>query len=109
MNQKQIAPGEMVSLPSIAAQDFSAGANVLAKDPAFQALLLGVSPAKPLAEHAVDGPIIVQCLHGTVDFSIAGIARKMGAGDWMHVAGGEPHALSATEDSTLLVIRVLTD
>jgi quercetin dioxygenase-like cupin family protein len=109
VNQKQIAEGDVVSLPSLVAQDGSVGAAVLAKDSAFQALVLRVTPTKPIAEHAVDGPIVVQCLQGTVDFSIEGAARKMGAGDWMYVAGGKPHALSASEDATLLVIRVLAD
>ncbi len=108
VNEKQIVSGEIVPLLSLAMQEQTAGARALVKDEAFHALLLQVKPARPVAEHAVDGPIVVQCLRGTVDFSIEGVVREMKPGDWMFVAGGKPHALSAAEDATLLVLRILS-
>lgn len=107
MTQKQITPCEVVNILSLGTQEHPAGASALVKEEDFQVLLLHVTPVKPIPEHAVSGPIIVQCLKGTVHFSVEGTPKEMKAGDWMHVPGGKPHGIIAQEDADLLVIRLM--
>lgn len=108
MALEPVEPGEVINVHALCAEDQSPGAGTLVQDEKFQVLMLRVTPAKAIPEHTVDGPIIVQCLDGDVDFILDGAANDMKPGDWMHVPGGTPHGVTARADSRLLVIRLMT-
>jgi len=103
-----IEPCDVINVHALCADNQAPGASALVKHDNFQVLSLRVTPEKAIPEHAVNGPIIVQCLDGDVDFSVDGNAKHMKPGDWMHVPGGAPHGVTAHADSRLLVIRLLT-
>ena len=71
-----------------------------ALDPCFTA---GEHIAETLREHTVPGEITVQCLEGRFQMQTSLGAQTMQAGDWVHLAGNEPHALVAEEDCSALV------
>ncbi|MEX2015279.1 MAG: cupin domain-containing protein, partial [Candidatus Hydrogenedentales bacterium] len=77
--------------------------NALVKTDAFEAILMHLPAGKTVPPHAVEGPIIVHCLEGSVNFPVDGQPRPMRAGDWMHLAAGQSHAVEALEESRLLV------
>lgn len=58
---------------------------------------------KELPEHQVASAITLQCLQGMVEVVAHGRSQAMRAGTMMYLAGGEPHAVKALEDSSLLV------
>ena len=60
-----------------------------------------------MPEHSVTGELTVQCLEGSLEFSIAGVVDIMRQGDLKCLLGGVPHALTAIEDSTVLVTLLL--
>ena len=62
---------------------------------------------KEMPEHEVAGELTVQCLEGSVEFSIGSTRDVMQAGDLKCIAGGIPHALKAIEDSSVLVTLLL--
>jgi len=53
--------------------------------------------------HKVVDEITVQCLDGSVDFSMRGTHLLMRTGDLKCLAGGEEHALKPVEDCSVLV------
>ena len=52
---------------------------------------------------AAPGEITVQCLEGRVQFEAAGQTHAMQAGDFLWLPAGEPDALRAEADASLLV------
>lgn len=63
--------------------------------------------SKAMPEHVVAGEVTVQCLDGCIQFSAAGATKTMRQGDLICLAGGEPHALEAIEDASILVTLLL--
>ena len=55
----------------------------------------------------VNGEVTVQCLQGRVAVTVLGATRELVAGQSLHLPGGEEHAMSGVEDSTLLVTVLL--
>ena len=70
----------------------------------FRVVLLA---GKEMPEHAVVGELTVQCLEGSVEFSIGTTRDVMKPGDLKCLAGGIPHSLRALEDSSVLVTLLL--
>ncbi len=101
-------PGEIVNLNTFANQAREKAATALVKNEHFEAVLMHMNAGQSIPPHAVDGPIIVQCLEGVVDFPIEGKSRVMRAGDWMHVEGGVSHSVNALNKSRLLVTMLFT-
>ena len=67
-----------------------------------------VLPAgKKLPEHAVDGPITMHCLEGTIAVTAYGSCKTMRASDLVYLAGKVPDPLRATEDASMLVSIVV--
>lgn len=96
-------PCEVVNLRTYAEQALENTSNALVKTDAFEAILMHLPAGKTIPPHAVEGPIIVQCLEGSVNFPVDGDSRPMRAGDWMYLPVGKSHAVEAQEDSRLLV------
>ena len=67
-----------------------------------------VMPAgKELHDHAVEGPITMQCLEGVIEVTAHGSSKTMHAGDLMYLGSKVPHSLRATEDASILVTIVV--
>lgn len=103
MALEHVRPCEAANLHTFGTQGSETAANALTKNDAFEAIVMHLPPGKTLPPHAVDGPLIVQCLSGEVDFSVEGASRILRAGDWMHLPGGASHAVEAHEESRILV------
>ncbi|MDY0749063.1 cupin [Paucibacter sp. R3-3] len=58
---------------------------------------------KGLPMHQVAGEITVLCLEGRIDFETSTTHLSLEAGDIVHLACNEPHALSAVEDASALL------
>jgi quercetin dioxygenase-like cupin family protein len=70
----------------------------------FRMILLA---GKQMPEHHVVGEFTVQCIEGSVEFSIGTTRDVMRAGHLKCLAGGVPHSLVAIEDSAVLVTLLL--
>ncbi len=63
-----------------------------------------VLPAgRSLREHSTPGEITVLCLEGCIEFTSSSGLQVLQAGDLIHLAAGEPHALHAPVDASALV------
>ncbi len=79
----------------------------LVKTSAMEVIRLVLLAGKEISEHKAPGEITVQCLEGKVLFTAHGEQRELAAGKFLHLSTGEPHALKALDDSSLLVTILL--
>lgn len=102
-----IQPGEAIGvLP--AAGDPHAGQTVtLVKTAALEVIRLMLPAGKEVAPHHVPGEVTLQCLTGRVSLQTARGPCELSAGTLTFLTGGETHAVSAHEASTLLVTILL--
>ena len=103
MALERVEPSEIVNLHSVLEEAGANEAYTLTKTDAFQAIVMRLPTGKAVGEHSVDGPIIVHCLEGTIEFPVDGASRTLGAGDWMYLPGGTPHSYEVLEDARVLV------
>lgn len=103
MAQARIASGELASVRPLGAQLAGSKTTALLKASQLEVIRLVLQAGKGLPQHAAPGEITVQCLEGCIDFSTPAATHRMRAGDLIHLAAGEPHALSAVESSSLLL------
>jgi quercetin dioxygenase-like cupin family protein len=64
---------------------------------------LVVRQGEEIPLHKARGEITVQCLEGRVAYTVGGQAREITAGQLLYLAAGEPHSVTAINDSSLLL------
>ena len=64
---------------------------------------LGAALAETRTHALLKGEITVQCIEGRIEFTTPAGVQTMAAGDFIHLRGGEPHALHALENASALV------
>lgn len=106
MSLHHATSGEVIHLAtSPGTQD--AKSSTLVKTSALEVLRLVLPAGKEIAAHKAPGEITVQCLEGRVVFTCHGKSPELLPGDFMYLADSEPHALTARENSVLLVTILL--
>ncbi len=103
MAQPHALSGQVLSVAPLGAALAGARTAALVKARQLEVVRLVLPAGQRLREHRVPGEITVQCLEGEVEFDVAGMPRRLAAGDWLHLAAREPHALRALSDASLLV------
>ncbi len=99
--------GEVVTL-TLGAALTGSETTTLVKTADLEVLRLVVPAGKEIAMHKAPGPITVQCLEGRVSFTAHGKSQQLEAGQFLYLSAGEPHALTAIEDASLLVTILLS-
>ena len=79
----------------------------LIKTPALQLMRLVLRAGRRLPEHSVAGAITLQCLEGEAVLTTPSRSCHLGAGRLVVLDGGEPHAVRAVTDTSLLVTVLL--
>ncbi|MBK6613367.1 cupin domain-containing protein [Ottowia sp.] len=103
MAQPHLASGQLGSVLPLGAQLASTPSHALLKAAQLEVMRVVLRAGKAMPEHRVAGEITVQCLEGVVDFRAGADVHRLRAGDFLHLAGGVPHELTAREDASLLV------
>lgn len=82
-------------------------AIALIKTPQLEVVRLSLPRGKIMPAHKVPGEITVQCLEGSIAFSIGERIQNLQAGDLIFLAGEEMHALEALENASALITILL--
>lgn len=98
--------GEVIELPLGAALGDSK-TTTLVKLANLELIRLVIPAGKDIPSHKTPGEIAVQCLEGRVAFTAGENSVELSAGQLLYLSAGEPHALKAIEDSSLLVTILL--
>lgn len=99
--------GELIDIRPLGSAISSARTTTLYKTQHLEVFRLILLAGKEMPEHQVSGELTVQCLEGSVEFSIGTTRDVMRPGDLKCLAGGTPHSLRAMEDSAVLVTLLL--
>lgn len=99
--------GELINIRPLGKSLATTRTTTLYKTQHIEVFRMVMRAGKQMAEHAVPGELTVQCLEGSVEFSIGTTRDVMRPGDLKCLAGGVPHSLVAIEDSALLVTLLL--
>ncbi|MGV8891816.1 MAG: cupin domain-containing protein [Burkholderiaceae bacterium] len=79
----------------------------LIKTPQLEVMRLTLPRGKSMPAHKVVGETTVQCLEGSVAFTVHGQIQTLRAGDMIFLAGDEMHALEALENASVLITILL--
>jgi len=66
-------------------------------------VLFGFAEGQELTEHTSTQHAVVQALSGTCEFSLAGVAHTLKAGDLLYMPPNLPHAVKATSQFSMLL------
>lgn len=95
--------GEIIDVRPLGARLHETQSSALVREDQLEVMRFVLPAGKELPEHAVRGPITIQCLEGVVEVSAHGTSKTVRAGELMYLADQVPHSLRASEDSSVLV------
>jgi quercetin dioxygenase-like cupin family protein len=99
--------GDLIDLHPLGEQLPATASTALLKTPQLELMRLVLAAGKNVPEHQVPGEMTIQCLEGVVELAAHGRTQQLRAGQMVYLAGGEPHALTALVDCSLLVMILL--
>lgn len=99
--------GEITSIRPLEAKLQEAVSTALLKTPHLEIMRLILVTGKSMPEHHVAGEVTIQCLEGAIELRAHQKTQTLRAGDLVYLAGGQPHALKALEDASVLVTILL--
>lgn len=107
MSASQNVNDEVIDIRPLGSALASASSSTLARTPTLEVRRLVLAKGREIPTHQAPGEITVQCLEGRITFTARGTTRELGAGQMLVLAAREPHSLTALEDSSVLVTKVL--
>lgn len=96
-------PGEVFDVRPLGGALKDAKSTTLIRAAQLEVIRLVLPAGKRLPEHHVPGEITVQCVEGVIRFFVKGEPRTMQAGEMLLLGAGEPHALEALDDASVIV------
>ena len=106
MSIQHAGSGEIIHLP-LGAALVKTKTSTLVKTADLEVIRLVLPAGKAIPTHKAPGEITVHCLEGRVEFTAAGKAQELTAGQLLYLTAAEPHAVQAIENSSLLVTMLL--
>jgi quercetin dioxygenase-like cupin family protein len=100
-------PGELIDVRPLGIVLPGAQTATLVKTDGLEVIRLVLPAGREIKTHIAPGPMTLQCLEGRVAFTTMGKTLDLSAGQMLHLAAGEAHALRAVENSSLLLTLVL--
>lgn len=103
MAQPHLQSGQIGSVWPLGPKLASTPSYALLKASQLEVMRVVLPAGKSMPEHQVPGEITVQCLEGVLEFRVGTDNHIMRAGDFLHLDGSVPHALTARDDASVLV------
>lgn len=96
-------PEEIVNLQPLGSALQDAKTTAIVKSKTFEAVRLIVHEGMNIADHKVEGTIMLHCLEGRVKLGLTNSALELGAHQWIYLKGGTIHSIKGIEESSLLL------
>lgn len=106
MSIQHARPNEIVQLP-LGTALANSKTTTLVKSDHLELIRLVLPAGKEIPMHQAHGEITVQCLEGRISFTAESKTQELMPGQLLYLRTGEPHALKAIEDSSVLVTILL--
>lgn len=100
-------PLDIIDIRPLGSALGGATTSSLLKSPSLQLMRLVLPAGEGLPQHAVPGAITVQCIEGQAVVTTPRRRCELSAGQLVMLSGGEPHAVRAVTDTSLLVTLLL--
>lgn len=107
MSLPHLSSGQTASVLPLGTDLAQRPSSALFKAPHLEVARLVMLAGKRLPQHAVPGPVTIQCLEGEIEVTLGSVAQRLRHGDLLYLAGGEPHDVAALSDASLLLTIVL--
>lgn len=107
------ASGELIDIRPLATALRQSISTTLVSSDDLEVFRLVLPAGEQVPDHKlprtcqVPSVITIQCLEGEVEFEVHGRSQVMHAGHMAYLAAGEPHALKAMQDSSVLVTMLV--
>lgn len=101
------ASGQLIDVRPLGTKMTEAVSHALFKVEHLELIRLVLPRGKGMPEHAVAGAVTIQCLEGSIELHAHQKVQALQAGELVYLAGGEPHALHALEDASVLLTILL--
>lgn len=99
--------GQVIDVRPLRDRMTEAVSHALFKAEQLELIRLVLPRGKGMPEHAVQGAVTIQCLEGSIDVHAHQTTQRLQAGELVYLAGGEPHAVQAVEDASVLLTILL--
>ena len=99
--------GQIIDIRPLGERLKSAVTTTLVKTDHLEVIRLVLPAGKEIPPHKAPHEITVQCLEGVVNFTSGERTQMLEAGQLMYLRSEELHALTAVEDSSVLVTILL--
>lgn len=106
INESQAQLDLLAALPIL---DEATTSRVVVNNPLLRHVLFSMDKGQVLTEHSSPRAVVVTLLSGDMEFTVAGTAHNMVAGDVIYLAPGERHAVVATSPCHMALTLVDTD
>ncbi|MBA3847408.1 MAG: cupin domain-containing protein [Planctomycetes bacterium] len=107
MGTTRALAGEVIDISPFGSALPGTATAILVKTETLEVIRLVVLAGRQVAEHRAKGVITVQCLEGSVQFTVGDEPRRLDAGGLLYLPKGERHALLGIHDASLLVTIML--
>lgn len=99
--------GEVIDIHPLGARLRETVSTTLVRADHLEVFRFVLPAGKIAADHRAAGAITIQCLEGSVELVCHGTAQVLRSGQLVYLADAEPHAVTALEDSSLLITMLL--
>jgi quercetin dioxygenase-like cupin family protein len=103
MAQRHAKSGQVVSVRPLGDSLSGCQTTAVLKAEQLEIVRVVLTAGKTLREHRAPGEITIQCIEGRIALRTPDANQVLEAGDFIHLARGEPHALEAIVDASALV------
>lgn len=107
MALKHAQPLDVIDVSPLGSNLHASVTSSLLKSGTLQLMRVVLRAGHGLPEHHVAGEMIVQCLEGEAVITTPHRVCTLTAGQLLTLPGGEPHAVAAIADTSLLVTVLL--
>ena len=101
------ASGELIDVRPLGEGLRQAASITLVRAEHFEVFRMLLPAGKTAQEHRASGAITIQCLEGVVELEAHGHTQVLNPGFMVYLADGEPHAVKAVKDASLLISILL--
>lgn len=102
------APGDVVNLANWAEDLPAEHSKFIAKTPEMQLARLVLSPGDEIGNHHMDGPLVIQCINGSIDIVALGTTRTIAAGELTYLPAGTNFTMKSSVSALALMTFIFT-
>lgn len=107
MSASHAASGDLIDISPLPEGGQTTDSMTLVRASHIEVFRLILPAGKVLQEHAAAGSITIQCLAGKVELVAHGRTQMLHSGTLVYLDDAQPHAVTALEDSSLLITMLL--